>query len=303
MEDNVDGIVIDLRDNGGGSLRDVVEIGGLFIKDGPIVQVKDRYSNGQVMADSDTKIIYAGPLVIMIDQGSASASEILAAAMQDYKRAIIVGSKSSYGKGTVQRFDDLDRYLSYDYEGMKPIGSVKYTMQKFYRINGGATQLKGVESDIVTPNNFSYIETGEREIAHAMPWDEIKATPYNTYESYVGDFAKIIGNSKERIAGNKTFKLYDERAHYYSEIREDLIYPLSYQEFKAKMNAEKEKGTKYDNILFDIEGVKINSLSTDKKSWGSDTTKTARFDDFAKKIKQDIYIYESSKIIEDIIQY
>ena len=120
MQDNVDGIVIDLRDNGGGSLRDVVEIGGLFIKDGPIVQVKDRYSNGQAMNDNDPKILYAGPLVIMIDQSSASASEILAAAMQDYKRAIIVGSKSSYGKGTVQRFDDMDRYLAYDQSKYSP---------------------------------------------------------------------------------------------------------------------------------------------------------------------------------------
>ncbi len=303
MEDNVDGIVIDLRDNGGGSLRDVVEIGGLFIKDGPIVQVKDRYSNGQVMNDNDSKIVYAGPLVIMIDQGSASASEILAAAMQDYKRAVIVGSKSSYGKGTVQRFDDLDRYISYENESMAPLGSIKYTMQKFYRINGGATQLKGVESDIVTPNNFSYIENGEREIEHAMPWDVIKSTPYTNYESYVGDFKTIIKNSTDRIAQDKTFKLYDERAKYYSEIRKDLTYPLSYNEFKAQMNSEKAQGEKYENILFDIDGIKVNGLKADVKTWNGDTTKTAKFNEFAKKIKQDIYIYESSKIIEDIITY
>jgi carboxyl-terminal processing protease len=303
MADNVDGIVIDLRENGGGSLRDVVEIGGLFVKDGPIVQVKGRDNNPQVMSDYDPKIVYAGPLVIMIDQGSASASEILAAAMQDYKRAIIVGSESSYGKGTVQRFDELDRYISKEYASFLPLGSIKYTMQKFYRIDGGATQLKGVESDVVMPNHFSYIETGEREIEHAMPWDEISKASYTTYESYVGDFAKIIGNSKARIAKDTTFQLYDQQAKYYSKIREDLIYPLSYTAFKSKMDKEKKEASKFEDIHYDIKGIEVKGLSQDVKSWGSDTTKTAKFEEFSKKIRQDKYIYESSKIIEDIIRY
>ena len=136
-----------------------------------------------------------------------------------------------------------------------------------------------------------------------MPWDVIKSTPYTNYESYVGDFKTIIKNSTDRIAQDKTFKLYDERAKYYSEIRKDLTYPLSYNEFKAQMDGEKAQGEKYENILFDIEGIKVNGLKADVKTWNGDTTKTAKFNEFAKKIKQDIYIYESSKIIEDIITY
>jgi carboxyl-terminal processing protease len=253
--------------------------------------------------DNDTKIIYAGPLVIMIDQSSASASEILAAAIQDYKRGVIVGSKSSYGKGTVQRFDDLDNYIGSENDNLKPLGSIKYTMQKFYRINGGATQLKGVESDIVMPNNFMYLETGEKEIEHAMAWDEIKPSQYMDYSAYVGDFGKIKANSNQRIAQDSTFKLYDQRAHYYHEIKEDLSYPISYEAFKKQMDAERKEAEKYENILYDIKGMEVKSLSMDNKSWNGDTTKVARFDQFAKNIKQDKYIFESTKIIKDIISY
>lgn len=303
VNDEVDGIVIDLRNNGGGSLRDVVEIGGYFIEEGPVVQVKGRNNDIRVLSDYDPKIVYAGPLVIMIDQSSASASEILAAAMQDYGRAIIVGSESSYGKGTVQRFVNLDNYVSSSDKDLLPIGSIKYTMQKFYRINGGATQLKGVESDIVTPDNYMYIETGEKEMDHAMAWDEIKKSPYDNYSKYVGDFKKIIANSEERIKKDSIFQMTDQRAHYYKRIREDHTYPLSYDLFKTQLDEAKEEGKQYDMERVENEQMEVTSLTDDRTSWGSDTTKTTRFDEFSTKIAKDEYIYESIRIIDDIIAY
>ena len=168
--ENVEGIIVDLRGNGGGSLRDAVEMTGHFIESGPVVQVKSRYSKPEVMIDRKAGVVYDGPLVVLQNQYSASASEIFAAAVQDYDRGIIMGSSGSFGKGTVQRFIDLDRMLTSNYSEMKPIGSVKITTQKFYRINGGATQLKGVASDIIMPDRYSKFEMGEREQDFVMPW-------------------------------------------------------------------------------------------------------------------------------------
>jgi len=302
-KEDVDGIVMDLRDNGGGSLRDVVSIGGFFIEEGPIVQVKSRYGSPYVLDDPDSKVLYAGPLVVMINQSSASASEILAAAVQDYNRGIVIGSASSYGKGTVQRFDDLDNYLNSSDESLKPIGSIKFTMQKFYRINGGATQLKGVESDVVIPDNFTYIKTGEREIKHAMPWDEVQKANYKDYSSYLGDKNLIIKNSQERIKKDSIFQLYDARAAYYKEARENLTYPLSYDLFKKKLDKEKEASHKYDSIKVEIDGINVGAIKADESAWSGDTTKVASFDEFSGKIAKDKYIFEATKVIKDIIEY
>lgn len=303
MDDNVDGIVIDLRNNGGGSLRDVVDIGGLFVKKGPIVQVKGRQGAPYVLEDKDPKLVYAGPLVIMINQFSASASEILAAAMQDYGRAIIIGSQSSYGKGTVQRFETLDRYLPRNQGELMPLGSIKYTMQKFYRINGGATQLRGVESDVELPNFYKYINTGEREMKHAMPWDEIKKANYQDYSTYVGDFKKIVENSNARIKNDSVLQLYEEGAKYYEASKNDLKYSLTYNTFKLAEDKERKLGDKYEKISGNYPEMAVSALSLDSEAWGSDTSKTASFNEFKKKIGKDAYINEATRVIEDIIAY
>jgi len=166
---NVNGIILDLRNNGGGSLQDVVDMTGLFIEDGPIVQVKPRNKPAYVYDDKDAGVLYDGPVIVMVNQFSASASEILAAALQDYERAIIVGSNSTFGKGTVQRFVDLDRAVT-NADNLKPLGNLKITMQKFFRVNGGSTQLKGVTPDIIFPNNYHFIDTGEKDYDFAMAW-------------------------------------------------------------------------------------------------------------------------------------
>ncbi len=173
QKEGVDGIVIDLRFNGGGSLRDVVDMSGFFIDKGPIVQVKSKGRKPYIMEDEEPSVVYDGPLIVMVNQYSASASEIMAAALQDYKRAVIVGSESSFGKGTVQRFLDLDRIVTD--KDVKPLGSVKISIQKFYRINGTTTQLKGVASDIVLPDVYKYVEVGEKEEEYPLEWDENQA--------------------------------------------------------------------------------------------------------------------------------
>jgi len=158
----VQGIIMDVRDNGGGSLKTVVDIGGLFIEQGPIVQIKSAAGKKEVLYDKDPKVEWDGPLVIMTNEFSASASEILAAAMQDYKRAIVLGSKQTYGKGTVQNVIDLNQFIRGNTLG--DLGALKTTTQKFYRINGGSTQLEGVSSDIVMPDRYAYLKMGERDV-------------------------------------------------------------------------------------------------------------------------------------------
>ncbi len=177
---NVNGIILDLRNNGGGSLRDVQRMSGFFIEEGPIVQVKARNHSPEILEDKDPKVQYDGPLIVMVNSFSASASEILAAALQDYGRAIIVGSNATFGKGTVQRFIDLDQGIKGNSD-ITPLGELKLTIQKFYRVNGGSTQLKGVTPDIVLPDRYHYFELGEREHEFAMEWTEINPVRYEQH--------------------------------------------------------------------------------------------------------------------------
>src|SRR5215213_4356874 len=199
-EQKVDGIVIDLRNNGGGSLYDVVQIAGLFIDQGPVVQVKDRDGKPTVMRDKDNNVLYDGPLAVMVNEFSASASEIFAAAIQDYGRGVIIGSSSTYGKGTVQRPFGLDPETNF-MSTNSDLGSLKLTLQKFYRVNGGSTQLKGVVPDVVVPDQYEYLQFREKDNEDAMKWDEISKANYTKWNSgYDRQTVKNLSNS--RIASN-----------------------------------------------------------------------------------------------------
>ncbi|HEU0136013.1 MAG TPA: carboxy terminal-processing peptidase, partial [Flavobacterium sp.] len=197
--EKVQGIVIDVRDNGGGSLKTVVDIAGLFIEEGPIVQIKSAGKKKEVLFDRDNKVEWDGPLVVMVNSFSASASEILAAAIQDYKRGVVLGSKQTYGKGTVQNVIDLNQFLRSSDLG--DLGALKTTTQKFYRINGGSTQLEGVRSDVAMPDRYSYVKMGERDIENAMPWDKIDAAEFQVW-SKQNNFDNAIANSKRRLGSN-----------------------------------------------------------------------------------------------------
>lgn len=205
---NVEGIILDLRNNGGGSLTEVVDIMGLFMNNGPVVQVKDGNGRVQVMRNKQNDPIWTGPLVIMQNELSASASEILAGAMKDYGRAVIVGSPNSFGKGTVQTFVELNRFLN----STDDFGSLKLTIQKFYRINGKSTQLKGVESDIPMKDVFSYEEIGERFDNYALPWDQVNSSSFTVSNPI--NVANLAKNSQSRMAQNKFYQLLLEFAQW-----------------------------------------------------------------------------------------
>jgi carboxyl-terminal processing protease len=193
---NIKGLIIDLRDNGGGSLQEVVSMAGLFFPKGPVVQVQGKNSTRNVMEDRTPDVVWDGPLTIMINHNSASASEILAAAIQDYKRGVILGTPS-FGKGTVQSFVDLDNFLLPQFDTIKPVGQVKITQQKFYRINGGATQLKGVVPDVLLPDPYAFIDLGEKEMDNPMPWDEISKADYVEFKTI--NYTQVLKSSQSRI--------------------------------------------------------------------------------------------------------
>ncbi|WP_372793646.1 carboxy terminal-processing peptidase, partial [Lutibacter sp.] len=222
--ENVEGLVIDLRNNGGGSLQTAIEISGLFIEKGPIVQVKYRDKDADVKKDVDSKIQWDKPLVILVNELSASASEIFAAAMQDYGRAVIIGGKQTYGKGTVQSVLDLNRYHNLK----EDIGALKMTIQKFYRINGGSTQLEGVHSDIILPDRYTYMNIGERDLENPLKFDKVPQASYSVWNNYE-NFEQAIDNSKKRIATNNYFKLIDQNAKWLKKSQDDTLIYLNYE--------------------------------------------------------------------------
>ncbi len=300
-EQNVNGVILDLRNNGGGSLKDVVTMSGLFIEQGPIVQVKARDRKPEVLADEDPTVQYDGPLIVMVNNFSASASEILAAALQDYNRAVIVGSKSTFGKGTVQRFFDLDRAIRGNSD-VKPLGEVKLTIQKFYRVNGGSTQLNGVTPDIFLPDNYTYITTGEQEHDYAMEWTEINPVNFKQKAYTVKDMKSLVSKSKKRVAANPTFtKIYDN-ARRLKEQREDTNVSLNMDTYRAEEKQLDEEAKKYKDLFTKIDDLKIANLEVDMKGITMDSSKIARNDVWIESMEKDVYIEESLHIMKDMIE-
>ncbi len=300
-EKNVKGIILDLRNNGGGSLRDVVKMSGLFIEKGPIVQVKARTSQPEVLQDRDQRVQYDGPLVVMVNQFSASASEILAAALQDYGRAVIVGSNSTFGKGTVQRFFDLDQAIRGNSD-IKPLGEVKMTIQKFYRINGGSTQLKGVTPDIILPDRYYLItELGERDNEFPMEWTSINPVQYTQDVYKIKNLDQLKARSKARVSDNETFQLIMESAKFLKDQRDRTSYSMNMETYQATRKSLEERSEKYNDMLQPIEGLKVNNLEVDLPGIEVDESKKARNEDWVKSISKDVYITETMAIMSDMI--
>ena len=293
----VKGIILDLRSNGGGSLDDVVKMGGLFIDEGPIVQVKEKGRKPQVLADRYAGAEWDGALVIMINEFSASASEIMAAAMQDYGRAVIVGSSSSHGKGTVQRFLNLNQTIRN--KNIPDLGSIKLTIQKFYRINGDATQLKGVSSDILLPDNYMYIKTGEKEQDYPMAWDQIESASYDSKSYQVKK--SVFETSKARVQSNETFKLIEENARRWEKQRESRKYPLSIAKYALQEEKQKAEGEKFEILnKLEISGFEVSNIPSDLEKIKTEESRMKINKDWIKSINKDPYVYESLQIIEDL---
>ncbi|MFZ4544914.1 MAG: carboxy terminal-processing peptidase [Saprospiraceae bacterium] len=299
-KENVKGLIIDLRNNGGGSLRDVVQMSGLFIKEGPIVQVKSREVKPEVLRDYDKEVQYDAPLIILVNQGSASASEIMAAALQDYGRAVIVGAKGTYGKGTVQRFIDLDRTIS-GHSDIKPLGEVKLTIQNFYRINGGSTQLRGVTPDIILPDNYNYLKVGEIENEHPLQWTEIAPATFEKTGS-IKDLNKLKAASEARVRKNATFAKIEENAKRLKKRRDITKYSIEYKKHKKYDEELTAEAKKYEDMLKEIPDFVLDNPTPDKSKIESDSIYVARNQDWFKNVKKDIQLYESLNIIYDMIR-
>jgi carboxyl-terminal processing protease len=298
-EQQVNGLIIDLRNNGGGSLQDVVEMAGLFIDKGPIVQVKTTGTNAEILEDRNPGILYDGPLVIMVNNISASASEILAAAIQDYNRGIIIGGEQTFGKGTVQRIVSLDDRLDYTQMSYAPVGSLKLTMQKFYRVNGGSTQLKGVNSDIMLPDKFEKLYKGEREEEFPMPWDEIKPASINAWAPK-WNVDEIKKKSKARVENDLTFKQIKELEEKYKKQADNTLISLNIEKYRAEQKKNKEETDTLEKL--EKEGKQLNAFGMlqDLEKIASDSTKKVMNEEWIKAVKKDSYIKEAVNVIKDM---
>ncbi|MBK9108909.1 MAG: carboxy terminal-processing peptidase [Saprospiraceae bacterium] len=296
--EGAESIILDLRNNGGGSLQEVVDMSGLFIPEGPVVQVRDK-KGARAYNDPDPKVHFDGPLVILVNSNSASASEIISACLQDYKRAIIVGGEPTFGKGTVQQFRNLDQLTPY--ANMRPLGEMKVTIQKYYRVNGGSVQLKGVDPDILLPDTYSYIINGEKEYDHPLQYDVIEKQNYNQNVFVVKNLEDLRKKSNERVKENQTFKLIDENAKRLAKTREETVIPLEYKKYKAWYDKRNEDAKKFEKILDNpIQGLICENLKSDMAYINADSSRIARNEDFLKNLSKDIYVAESINILRDL---
>ena len=296
-KEGMEGLVLDLRNNGGGSLKTVVDIAGLFIEKGPIVQVKSKEAGQEILEDQDPSILWDGPLVILVNELSASASEILAAAMQDYKRAIIIGSKQTYGKGTVQNVIDLNQTVRSNEYG--DLGALKLTTQKFYRVNGGSTQLEGVKSDVVVPDRYSYIDIGEKDYENPLPWDQIKAAKYKIWDGYI-DFEGAIKNSNQRMSNNAQLNLIAENAKWVKDQRDEEVYSLNYKAYQNQRMISQEDAKRFDAISEYTSNLTYESLPYEIALATTDTTLREKRDRWHESLTGDVYVEEAINVLEDI---
>ena len=292
---DVKGIILDLRNNGGGSLKTVVDITGYFIDNGPIVQVKSTGGRKDILYDEDPSVVWSGSLVVMVNEFSASASEILAAALQDYKRAVILGSKQTFGKGTVQNVIDLNKIISGGTHG--DLGAVKITTDKFYRINGGSTQLEGVRSDVIMKNQYSYIDMGEKDQENPLVWDSIQPAKYSKWYNQ-SNYEFALKQSSVRLENNTNLSLIEEQALQIQQQQDDYVYTLNYDDYileqgKNKKIAEKFEGLKDYKSNLSFEWIPdpqtpINDMIKEKKGrW-------------IESLQKDLYIEEAINILEDL---
>ncbi|GAC1600508.1 MAG: carboxy terminal-processing peptidase [Chitinophagaceae bacterium] len=298
-EEKVDGIILDLRNNGGGSLYDVVKMVGLFVDEGPVVQVRDRDGKPSVLRDRDKSVLYDGPLAVMVNEFSASASEIFAAAIQDYKRGLIIGSTTTYGKGTVQRNIGLDKTQGF-MSANSDLGTIKLTLQKFYRISGGSTQLKGVASDIVLPDFYEYYKAREKDDPDALPWDEIQKADFTPWK-YSFDAANIRASSQARVNLNPAFNLIKTNTEWLSEKENAKTYSLNidkYKEEKKKINATNKQLESLNKLTKELT---VSALAADAGKFANDKDKEDRFKSWLKNLRNDLYLDETVNVMNDMV--
>lgn len=295
-KENIKGLIFDLRNNGGGSLDEAIQIAGLFIPKGPVVQVRRSDSQMKVYEDTDPTVQYDGPMVVLVNEASASASEIFAAAMQDYKRAIIVGSNKTFGKGTVQTFVPMNQS---SFDSKDDLGSLKLTIQKFYRINGGSTQLKGVVPDIVLTDILTYSDVSESSSANALPWDQIKPVKYDMWNPAY-NMTEIKRKSYERLKNSEYLNLMNQAAQYYKDLDKIDRVSLNLEKFKADRKMRESEAEKYDSISVYKTNMKVSSPQWELPKLKEDDGLKERRNSWHKSVSKDFYIKESVNILKDI---
>ncbi len=298
---NVDGIVIDLRGNGGGSLNDVVDMVGLFIKDGPVCQVKGRDEKANILNDHDKDVLYTGPLAVMVDELSASASEIFAAAIQDYHRGIIIGSTSTYGKGTVQRSVSLDPQAENELfnKPSEGLGDIKLTFRKFYRINGGATQLRGVVPDIIIPDRLENVKFREKDNPDALNWDTIPKANYTTWDPGYS-FNSVVSQTNKELSQSPVFKGIRNDVDSLDKYN-DKETPLNIQEYKERIEKIKATAKKLEDFTKLAVDLPVKNIPSDSLAISTDKDKITKNKQFLKHIGDDIYIDETVKVVDKMI--
>ena len=293
----MEGLVIDLRNNGGGSLQTVVDMTGLFIKEGPVVQVKSKGKKKDVLKDTDSSIVWDGPLVILVNELSASASEILAAALQDYKRAIIIGSSQTFGKGTVQNVMDLNKFMRNNTFG--DVGALKLTTQKFYRINGGSTQLEGVKSDVVVVDRYSFIDVGEKDQDNPLPWDKISAANYTAWDGFI-NYEETISKSNARMSNNTQLQLIEKQAKWIKKRSDEKQTSLNYSDYLADKDEIKETGEKFEALSKYKTNLSFTSLPYETNLIEKDSILGRKRETWHKYLAKDVYIEEAVNVLEDL---
>jgi carboxyl-terminal processing protease len=298
-QQQIEGIVLDLRDNGGGSLVDAVDIAGLFIESGPVVQVKNSYGLKRILEDEDEAIVYDGPLVVLVNQFSASASEIVAAALQDYRRAIIVGGQHTHGKGTVQTIIDLNENIPLLHlKRYDDLGALKATIQKFYRVNGGSTQYRGVEPDIVLPSLFQHLESGEQYLDYSLPWDQEAPATYRRYSDKIADLESIVKRSQQRSAASEELQLIEEEAIRSSQRSEQTLMTLNIESMRTRREEERQARERVgSNYLRMEQELRMADENVEQDTPENDDDER---DDWINKVTKDPYISEAQMILRDL---
>lgn len=293
----MNGLVIDLRNNGGGSLQTVVDMAGFFIDEGPVVQVKSTSEKSKVLKDRDGKTLWEGPLVIMVNELSASASEILAAAMQDYERAVVLGSKQTFGKGTVQNVLELNRFVSKSTYG--DLGALKYTTEKFYRITGKSTQLEGVKSDVVAPDRYAYVDIGEKDEENPLVWDQIASASFSKWNGY-GNYQDVIQKSAVRIEKNELFQLIEKNAKWVKTQQDKNVFSLNYEAFSSEIDKDETVADTFEVLDDYTNSLSFSSLPYERSKMKSDTILAEKRKRWKKALNKDIYLEEAVHILEDL---
>ena len=292
----IEGLILDLRNNGGGSLQSVVDMTGLFIEKGPIVQVKSIGNRKQVLYDRNSEIVWDGPLVVLINEMSASASEILAAALQDYERAVILGSKKTFGKGTVQNVIDLNKFISNsDFD----LGALKITTDKFYRINGESVQLEGVKSDVIVPDSYMHIFNGEKDEENPLAWDKIDPAMYNPWINE-GSLDFISSNAQSRVNDNNYLKLISKRADWIEKQQKNKTIPLKFLTYQNYLGENKNKTKEFESLSKYSNDLNFKLLKSEKDYIMSNKELLSNRNRWHKNLTKDIYISEGVNILKQL---